>query len=268
MEKKEVVEQLNTILAAELKELRDTMDCFDEPRVEFPEDNAPMLNLQAEDGHYVNWIVRAVTWKGEDDVVRINAHLFDCPYRPDEKDETCNKWFNYEDEEFSNALIPGELTKLTEAIEKAERRYQERLLHQPLRKAEREKKYSELCEALRKAQNAVDDFVKEQVWLWQQRTLDGTLELRDDDNSWPKVDVYGHQLGFDEVKFAGVFTDYADAEPEENWEYDGQLYFKVCCGDEAYPDGTWLKEDDFDGDDWAYLVPSIKFPDETFAQSA
>lgn len=116
-EKQQVNAQLNTIVYFEFKELRDTMEWLNCHKAEFSESDAPMLNVKTYEGSYVPYLVRKVTWD-DDDIVRINAHKEDSPYRPDEDDDfDCNEWFSCMDEGFRNAVIPGELTELTKSIE-------------------------------------------------------------------------------------------------------------------------------------------------------
>lgn len=109
--------QLGAIVSFELKNLRDTMDYLQSHKVEFEENNAPTINLRADDDHFVQWVIRKVTWD-DDDVVRLNAHKWDCPYHPDDVDDfDCNEVFDtFNDEDFRNALVPGEITELNNRI--------------------------------------------------------------------------------------------------------------------------------------------------------
>lgn len=115
MEGIKVKELLNAVVRREIKRLHEAMVLLKQERVEFrDEDAAPMLNLKADDGHYVNWVIRAVVNSGE--TTLLNAHLPDCPYRPEEEDRDCNAWFDCNDRYIIDSLIPGELTELASEI--------------------------------------------------------------------------------------------------------------------------------------------------------
>lgn len=119
-----VSEKLNAIVYGELKELRDTMDYLGAHRIYFDSfgDNlAPTLNLLNDDGQYTCWSIRIVEWDSTTDEVKLCGHVYDADFSPDLDGNNGNcYWMNYEDSDFRERLIPGEITALTKRINEAE----------------------------------------------------------------------------------------------------------------------------------------------------
>lgn len=122
-----VSEKLNAIVYGELKELRDTMDYLGAHRIYFGnygDDLAPTLNLLNDDGQYTSWSIRIVEWDSTTDEVKLCGHVYDADFSPDldgnnGPNGNCY-WMNYEDSDFRERLIPGEITALTKRINEAE----------------------------------------------------------------------------------------------------------------------------------------------------